>query len=168
MQQALCLRLSAHHPKRCGMRNLLILTLIIGIAALALRHPLSPFALAPPPIENVAARFALCPKNANSACVIDGDTFRYKGRRIRMIGIDAPELFPARCAAERQKGEAARTALRDLLNTGAFMMTGDARDKYGRELRTITRNGKDLGMVLADKGLVHASTPFEATPGWCG
>ncbi len=168
MQQALCLPLSAQHRKRYSMRNLLILAMIIGIAALALRHPLSPFALAPPPIENVAARFALCPKAANSACVIDGDTFRYKWRRIRIIGIDAPELFPSRCAAERQKGEAARTALRDLLNSGAFIMTGDAHDQYGRELRTITRKGKDLGLVLADKGLVHASTPFEATPDWCG
>lgn len=154
------------------IKRYLILALIIGIAVLVLRHPLSPiapfFAPQPPATETVIARFALCPKAARTACVIDGDTIRYQGRRIRITGIDAPELYPARCAAEQQKGEAARTALLNWLNAGPFTLNGTAHDQYARELRSITRGDEDAGKVLVERGLAHENIPFEDTPEWCG
>ncbi len=164
-----------HAPRTLSlllMKRYLTLALIVGIAVLVLRHPLSPiapyFTPQPPVKETVIARFALCPKAARTACVIDGDTIRYKSRRIRIIGIDAPELYPARCPAEQQKGEAARKALLNWLNQGPFTLIGSAQDKYARDLRSIKRGDEDVGDVLVKIGLAHENIPFEDTPNWCG
>ena len=78
--------------------------------------------------------------------VIDGDTFEARVRvwpgieittKVRLRGIDAPELNNPRCAQEQQKGAAARDALQAILNEGDVRVSGVALDKYG-------------GRVLAD------------------
>lgn len=43
---------------------------------------------------------------------IDGDTFGIGGQRIRIIGIDAPEIHPPRCLDEARLGLAAQGAAR--------------------------------------------------------
>ena len=64
--------------------------------------------------------------------VPDGDTFYCRdGRKVRLIGIDAPEL------AQGRPGLDSRDALRRLLPAGAVVrLEGDAaaRDQYGRTL----------------------------------
>ena len=76
---------------------------------------------------------------ARHACVIDGDTFKLGERKVRIIGIDAPETHPARCAEEARLGEAATAKLQQLLNQGPFEMVApiyrDMHDRYGRDLR---------------------------------
>lgn len=78
--------------------------------------------------------------------MVDGDTFKLGRRKIRIVGIDAPETHPANCPEEAQLGEASTAELMRLLNQGPFVMTGridDMADRYGRELRFITRHRRD-------------------------
>ena len=71
--------------------------------------------------------------------VIDGDTFEARVHlwpgldittRVRLRGIDAPEL-KARCGEERVKAEAAREALRAMLDQGEVGISRVTLDKYG-------------------------------------
>ena len=122
----------------------------------------------PPLRETVAARFALCgTPAARRACVVDGDTFRLGPRRIRIEGIDAPELDGA-CDAERRLAALSRERLRALLSDGPFTMTArrsDARDQYGRELRRVERGRQSLGDRLVGEGLARDYRGAKAD--WC-
>lgn len=72
---------------------------------------------------------------------VDGDTFRIGKRRIRIVGIDAPEIG-GQCESERRLAAAAIVKLQALLNAGPFVMTGrfdDMKDRYGRDLRVLSR-----------------------------
>lgn len=70
--------------------------------------------------------------------VVDGDTFVGRVQiwpeielttRVRLRGIDAPEL-EASCVQERQQAEAAREALRKLLDDSAITIFNIGPDKY--------------------------------------
>ena len=92
--------------------------------------------------EKVSQSFTRCGVGRAWACVIDGDTFKLGTRRIRVIGIDAPETHPSRCAEEARLGELATAKLQQLLNERPFEMVGridDMKDRYGRDLRVIRR-----------------------------
>ena len=96
--------------------------------------------------ERIDARFTRCGPGRGDACVVDGDTFKLGRRKIRIVGIDAPETHPASCPEEARLGEAATAELMRLLNQGSFAMTGridDMTDRYGRELRVVTRTRPD-------------------------
>jgi endonuclease YncB( thermonuclease family) len=108
----------------------------------ALIEPLGPLASDP---QRVTASFTRCGRGRGEACVIDGDTFKLGRRKIRVIGIDAPEVKGA-CAAERELAEKATARLQSLLNQGPFVMTGridDMQDRYGRDLRALSRERPD-------------------------
>ena len=47
--------------------------------------------------------------------VIDGDTEGLFGRSVRLVGLDTPETYKARCPEERRLGDTATNRLRDLL-----------------------------------------------------
>jgi len=105
----------------------------------------------------VSARFGLC-REAGGDCIIDGDTFRLDGEKVRIADIDAPETHPPRCAREARLGEAATRALQAELNAGRFRIepiAGRERDRYGRRLRLVTRDGASLGGNLVDQGLAR-------------
>ena len=89
--------------------------------------------------------------------MVDGDTFWFRGQKIRMADIDAPELSPPRCAGEREKGEAAKKRLLALLNADPFSLSTGAEnaDRYGRKLRVVSRNGRSLGAILVEEKLVR-------------
>jgi endonuclease YncB( thermonuclease family) len=77
--------------------------------------------------------------------VIDGDTFKLGNRKIRIIGIDTAEV-DAQCPEEARLAEQATAELQRLLNQGPFRMTGrigGQKDRYGRDLRVLTRNRPD-------------------------
>lgn len=77
--------------------------------------------------------------------MVDGDTIRIGSRRIRIVGIDAPEV-EGQCAAERALADRSTRHLQTLLNQGPFVMTAridETRDRYGRELRTLWREQAD-------------------------
>jgi endonuclease YncB( thermonuclease family) len=85
----------------------------------------------------------------------DGDSLRIGEERVRLIGIDAPELEQTcTIAAEAWPcGEAARNRLRDLLNAGEVDCRPDGRDRYGRVLAYCDVNDVDLGGTLVSEGL---------------
>lgn len=92
--------------------------------------------------ESVSGMFTRCGPGRGINCVTDGDTFKIGERRIRIIGIDAPETHPALCEAEAIAGDAATAELVRLLNQSPFTMTGridGAQDRYGRDLRALSR-----------------------------
>jgi micrococcal nuclease len=69
--------------------------------------------------------------------VVDGDTLRLGDERIRLAGIDTPELNGT-CATERQAARAARAALRDLTqNPAQLRLERLGQDKFGRTRATL-------------------------------
>lgn len=105
----------------------------------------------------LSAEFSICGKSRRVNCVVDGDTFWFQSKKIRIADIDAPELSPPRCEVEREKGEAAKRRLLALLNGGKFSIVSDGRDedRYGRELRIVTRNGRSIGALLVEENLAR-------------
>lgn len=106
-----------------------------------------------------SARFARCSGPVRKTCVVDGDTFWYRGTKIRMADINTPETSKPECRDEARLGAKATERLIALLNDGPFSLQpgGDGRDKdrYGRALGIVTRGGHSLGMTLVDEGLAE-------------
>lgn len=122
---------------------------------------IAPAAMPNGPAEVISGTFLRCGKGRAAGCVPDGDTLIIGTRRIRIIGIDAPELHPARCPAEAEKGEAAAQALLALINQGPFTLAGPmpvVRDEYGRELRHLLRARPDGSVQSIADDLVATGT----------
>lgn len=107
--------------------------------------------------DREAAAFGPCAGPARVTCVVDGDTFWYRGLKIRLADINAPELGHPGCAHEARMAAAATRRLTDLLNAGPFTLaiTGRETDRYGRALRVVMRGGESLGTVLEREGLAE-------------
>lgn len=76
---------------------------------------------------------------------IDGDTFAYGNERIRLQGIDAPEVTES-------GGIEAMQRLYLLLREGPITMIPKAVDKYGRTVADVYVNGRNIAAVLAAEG----------------
>ncbi len=109
------------------------------------------------PATLAAAAFALCDPGPHHTCVVDGDTFWLRGEKIRIADINAPETHSAGCRKELVLGEAATRRLIGLLNRGPFDLRPAERDRdrYGRLLRIVVRNGRSLGEELVREGLAE-------------
>lgn len=115
-----------------------------------------------------SVRFELCGQEARTNCVVDGDTVWYRGVKISLESIDAPEIHDYNCASELALGERSKRRLLELMNAGPFEVvrsgSRDA-DRYGRKLGDIRRSGKSLGDVLIAEGL---ASRWEGQPHvWC-
>ena len=121
------------------------------LAAAVFAHP----ALAGPDAEG--ARFKRCVGPGRVTCVVDGDTIWYRGVKIRLADINAPEISTPACPAEAERGERATRRLTELLNAGRFALERNGRDadRYGRKLRVISRGGVSLGAALEAEGLAE-------------
>ena len=99
--------------------------------------------------------------------VFDGDTFTYRGEKIRIAGIDAPEINPPGCEREALLGLRAKARLAELLAAGPFEIVPATRDKdkYGRKLRDVRRDGRSIGGTLVDEGLARRSE--DGRRPWC-
>jgi endonuclease YncB( thermonuclease family) len=104
--------------------------------------------------------------------VIDGDTLKLGDRKVRLVGIDAPEV-EARCPAEAAGAERATAALQAWLNAGPFELVArlDApTDKYGRDLMTARRTfgsrTETAAEALLRAGVVREYAG-EARRSWC-
>lgn len=95
--------------------------------------------------------------------LMDGDTFDIGLVRIRLHGVDAPEIGQ-RCAEAGggtwDCGTAAANRLAALAAKGDFVCTGRERDPYGRVVASCTAAGADIGAVLVREGLAWAYTEY--------
>jgi len=91
--------------------------------------------------------------------IIDGDTIHMSGRRIRLLGVDAPELRqtcgvlhgePWRC------GESSKQALRDWVADDALTCHTSSKDTYGRDLAICCKQRVDVSAWLACQGWAYA------------
>jgi endonuclease YncB( thermonuclease family) len=112
--------------------------------------------------------FTMCVRASEQNCVIDGDTIRYRGMKIRLEDIDAPEAFSPKCVTEAIRARQATQRLLELMNAGPFQLVGGGRDedRYGRKLRVIQRHGRSLGDTLIAEGLARRWDG--ARRSWCG
>lgn len=87
--------------------------------------------------------------------IVDGDTFKCDGRRIRLQGIDAPEL-DGHCRPGRQcapgDGNASKDSLSALVGNAAVQCRATDTDSYGRTVARCTAGDKDLSCAQLDAG----------------
>lgn len=110
--------------------------------------------------------FGLCDDGGGTNCVVDGDSFYFEGKSVRIAGIDAPETHAARCDAESLLGRAAAERLQSLLNSGEMLMipVEPGHDPNGRLLRQVTVDGQNVGAAMTAAGLARNS---DGRASWC-
>lgn len=90
-----------------------------------------------------------------AAQVTDGDTLRCGERRVRLYGIDAPEL-PGHCRPGRRctPGDpyASAANLRALVGTAALQCEEKDTDAYGRTVARCSSRGQDLSCGQVEGG----------------
>jgi endonuclease YncB( thermonuclease family) len=86
--------------------------------------------------------------------VVDGDTIHVNDTKIRLKGIDAPEMAQvcSRSAHSYSCGEVARRALIDLVSKAQVQCRAAGRDRYQRVLARCTVNGSDIGARMVEEG----------------
>jgi endonuclease YncB( thermonuclease family) len=107
--------------------------------------------------SSASEAFSICGSGQRITCVVDGDTFWFRGEKIRIADIDTPELSPPRCERERERGLAAKQRLLDILNSGplSFKTTARDEDRFGRKLRIVYRERRSVGDILVAEGLAR-------------
>ncbi|WP_313330865.1 thermonuclease family protein [Sphingobium yanoikuyae] len=107
--------------------------------------------------DQLSADFGYCHSGGGTNCVVDGDTFWFRGEKYRIADIDTPETHGPRCPEEGALGARATSRLQQLMNAGPFSLEIDGRatDKYGRALRIVTRDGQSIGQQLVAEGLAR-------------
>ncbi|NKJ07901.1 endonuclease YncB(thermonuclease family) [Rhizobium sp. SG741] len=117
--------------------------------------------------------------------IIDGDTIRMgDGTPVRLVGLNAPEVFHPRCASEAALGNKATERVRQLVASGSPKVTkiacsckpgteGTDKCNYRRSCGILKVDGKDVGQTLMAEGLavsfVCGRNGCPPTPSpWCG
>ncbi|MBA4227670.1 MAG: hypothetical protein C0456_13665 [Hyphomonas sp.] len=129
------------------------------------------------------ARFAS--ENAQAATELggtvywsDGDSGRLSdGTKFRLHGVDAPETGSmkqrggARCEAERELGYDAKAVAVELTRGRVVTVSRImGRDRYGRNVVTLSLDGQDLAGLLVASG-THRAWDYDGgapKPDWCG
>lgn len=95
--------------------------------------------------------------------VVDGDTLDIGGTRVRLEGIDAPELGQ-RCGrawfGTWACGAKAQGALYDLVVGKTVTCSSVGQDKYGRVLGLCSLNGVDINKAMVGRGLAWAFVKY--------
>tara|TARA_R110000851_G_scaffold123104_2_gene252757 strand:+ start:193 stop:801 length:609 start_codon:yes stop_codon:yes gene_type:complete len=164
------------HPKTNNLNRKTVILFIAAFTATVVLGMLSIYATRSFKSESngsssdviVDAHFRECGNISRYNCVIDGDTLRYKGTKIRIADIDTPETHPPRCAKEARLGDAATKRLQQLLNLGPFELQpiGRDEDRYGRKLRILYRDGQSIGQILVQESLARPYQGGQKQP-WC-
>jgi endonuclease YncB( thermonuclease family) len=101
-----------------------------------------------------------------SCRAIDGDSLVCGQERVRIMGLDAPELR-GRCRAERRVARAAHARMQQLVARGVTIERR-GRDRYHRTLAVVrVRGGRDVAAIMIRERLAR---PYDGTGlrrGWC-
>jgi len=130
-------------------------------AALRLRYDpravkKSPFAIA---YVTILAALLGASADAASVRVADGDSIEFGGQRIRLRGIDAPELHQeCRDLSGRNWpcGRRARDELRKIIGNDPVQCERRAKDRFGRWVAVCRAGGRDLGEAMVRSGFALA------------
>lgn len=77
--------------------------------------------------------------------VVDGDTFQYGAERVRLRGIDTPEL-------NESGGQAAKLRLAELLRSGSVRIIPRGQDVYDRTVADVFVDGQNVAEMLSKEG----------------
>ena len=154
------------------LRFLWTVTLAAGIAGLAVVElpPEKIFSL----LENLAPErselvglvrpMPICGGGRRISCVVDGDTFWVAGEKVRLQGIDAPEVNGA-CAYERELAQEATRRLSEILSDDSFSLERSGKDRYGRTLARVDTQKGEAGDIFVREGLAR---PWKGRrENWC-
>lgn len=104
---------------------------------------------------SAVAEIAELPMECSSVDVIDGDTFKCDGERIRMQGIDAPEM-PGHCRPGREctPGDpyASTAHLSGLVGNETVRCKPTDTDSYGRTVARCFAGSTDLSCAQVESG----------------
>ncbi len=92
--------------------------------------------------------------------VIDGDTLEIRGERIRLFGIDAPELGQPwwdEDGQEQDAGLSAKSALSELVEGKRLAVNVLREDQYQRTIAIVKVDGRDIARSLVKQGLAFAA-----------
>jgi endonuclease YncB( thermonuclease family) len=96
---------------------------------------------------------------SGAARVVDGDTLEIDGRRVRLAGVDAPELAQTCTGGDGQSlpcGQQVRVALSAFIGHGVVSCMEAGTDRFERTLARCRVRGQDLGEWLVANGLAAA------------
>lgn len=114
------------------------------------------------PARDTAARGAL----SGAARVVDGDTLDIAGERVRLEGIDAPEISqkcPRRLFGTWACGKAAARALERLVAGGGLSCESRGKDRYGRTLGVCFVDGRDINKEMVREGYAWAFVKYSTS-----
>ncbi len=99
----------------------------------------------------------------NNATVVDGDTLIVQGERVRLWGMDAPELGQT-CTSQFGKpyrcGFRAAEVLTNLIAGKKVDCWVESEDRYQRHVATCTVGGQDIGEAMVRAGWAIDSPYF--------
>ncbi len=113
--------------------------------------------------QKAARRMGPCGASRRN-CVVDGDTIWGDGEKIRIVGIDTPEI-KGRCRDERVRAQRAKDRLQRLVDGNRLQIERSGKDKYGRTLARVKAAGRDVGDVLVKEN--HARRYGGGRLSWC-
>ena len=138
--------------RRPGRRGSLLGLVLVLLALVGLAYIVAWLDPLPPPLTG-------------TALAADGDSLRMGAERVRLIGIDAPELDQV-CwredGSEWPCGRAARDRLAAALIAAVVACMPTGVDKYGRTLARCDADGKDLGATMVREGFAVADSDYLA------
>lgn len=92
--------------------------------------------------------------------VIDGDTLEIRGERIRLFGVDAPELGQPwwdEDGREGDAGQSSKDALVKLIGGKRLSVNVLREDQYQRSIAIVKVDGRDIARSLVSQGWAFAS-----------
>ena len=95
------------------------------------------------------------PQQSGQAQIIDGDTLSLSGQKIRLYGIDAPEMAQKCQDANRQRyhcGQRSKEALRALVDQQTVRCHAKAKDKYGRVVAICVAGSTEINRWMVRHG----------------
>ena len=110
---------------------------------------------------------ALASAQVRASCrAIDGDSLVCGQERVRIMGLDAPELR-ARCRAETRLARAAHARMQQLAARGVTLERR-GRDRYRRTLAVVrVRGGQDVAAIMIRERLARPYDGRGPRRSWC-